>query len=431
MMNNLQSSAQVAKTTQLLSNVANLRLLLVMLLTLTVTTNAWGATKTITITQTALGLSGSYTSTSKTIDGVTFDWTDLMKNSSNIQAKATTGAIWNSSPIPGNIVSVAVTHSGTARSSTMYFGASAKSTTESSTFSGTATTAPEGEYKYFYIKRSSNAAYWTQIVITYETTPAVNHTVTWEVNGENYTTGSPTTSVAGGSKVTTLPTNPTLDCSGRTFVGWSNQEVTDGNKPSVLFTTAENSPAINADTTFYAVFATATGSGSTTDTYDWESTSTGNWTIDSNIARTASQGVSSSYAGKINTANTYVTYTKKVAVTEFSFQFKRTSTNSNYNVYIETSTDNSNWSVAATYAMNSFSNGSYTSKSQTFDGNTELYVRFHCYNTTAVRYVDNVSITYDSSSYSDYTTSCSTETVVTLIPKKRSIGTSLKTYFFL
>ena len=42
MMNNLQSSAFVAKTTQLLSSVARLRLLLVMLLTLTVSANAWG-----------------------------------------------------------------------------------------------------------------------------------------------------------------------------------------------------------------------------------------------------------------------------------------------------------------------------------------------------------------------------------------------------
>ncbi len=274
-------------------------------------------------------------------------------------------------------------------------------------------------YVRIYYSGSTAVRNIDNLVLTEGTT--TSYDVNWKVNGETYTTGSPTISVPEGSKVTILPTEPSLDCSGKTFVGWSNQEVTDGNKPSVLFTTAENSPAINADTTFYAVFATATGSGSTTDTYDWESTSTGNWTVDNSITRTASQGVSSSYAGKINTANTYVTYTKKVAVTEFSFQFKRTSTNSNYNVYIETSTDNSNWSAAATYAMNSFSNGSYTSKSQTFDGNTELYVRFHCYNTTAVRYVDNVSITYGSSSYSDYTTSCTTETAVTLNPNGGTI----------
>ena len=43
MMTNLQSSAFVARTTQLLSSVAHLRLLLVMLLTLSVSADAWGA----------------------------------------------------------------------------------------------------------------------------------------------------------------------------------------------------------------------------------------------------------------------------------------------------------------------------------------------------------------------------------------------------
>lgn len=263
-------------------------------------------------------------------------------------------------------------------------------------------------YVRIYYSGSTAVRNIDNLVLTEGTT--ASYDVNWMVNGANYTTGSPTTSVAEGSRITTLPTNPTLDCSDKTFVGWSDQQVTNGQAPSILFTTAANSPAINDHTTFHAVFATATGGGSTTDTYDWESTSTGNWLINESIVRTASQGVSSSFAGKINTDNTYVTYNKKVAVTNFSFQFKRTSTNSNYYVYIETSTDNSNWSAAATYAMNSFGNGTYTSKSQTFDGKTELYVRFHCYNTTAVRYVDNVSITYGSSSYSDYTTSCTPET---------------------
>ena len=43
------ASAFMAKTNQLLSTMASLRLLLVMLLTLTVTTNAWGAETTYTV----------------------------------------------------------------------------------------------------------------------------------------------------------------------------------------------------------------------------------------------------------------------------------------------------------------------------------------------------------------------------------------------
>ncbi len=420
MMTNLQSSAFVARTTQLLSSVARLRLLLVMLLTLMAST-AWGQTTT------------TYTFSSKSWAASPANWTSG-KDSNQMQSgrgvQVTTGATGANATSPKsftNVSKIVVTYSTNASAGAGTIKIKIGSNTEVSqnvTKTG-GTTDRTLTYNFspnqtgsvkVTVTCSTNSIYLKSIAIT-EAAATVNHTVTWKVNGETYTTGSPSTSVSGGGKVTKLPTNPTLDCSGRTFVGWSNQEVTDGNKPSVLFTTAANSPAINDHTTFHAVFATATGGGSTTDTYDWESTSTGNWTIDSNIARTASQGVSSSYAGKINTANTYVTYTKKVAVTEFSFQFKRTSNNTNYNVYIETSTDNSNWSAAATYTMNSFGNGTYTSKSQTFDGKTELYVRFHCYNTTAVRYVDNVSITYGSSSYFDYTTSCATQTAVYLIPK--------------
>ena len=445
MMNNLQSSAFVAKNllNVLQGYTKGIRFVAFLLVLFTVNIGTASAEKSIdfesgtatysdwTFTNMTSQQSGSITA-----KGGSYYGTTGAKATASIQTKKQISS-------PKSISCYVSKQTNNTSSSTWYIQTSTNGSSWTNVKTQSATSMSKGSWVEFTADLSSYSNVYVRIyysgstavrnidnlVLTEGTT--TSYDVNWMVNGENYTTGSPTTSVAGGSKVTTLPTNPTLDCSGRTFVGWSNQEVTDGNKPSVLFTTAENSPAINADTTFYAVFATATGSVSTTDTYDWESTSTGNWTIDSNIARTASQGVSSSYAGKINTANTYVTYTKKVAVTEFSFQFKRTSTNSNYNVYIETSTDNSNWSVAATYAMNSFSNGSYTSKSQTFDGNTELYVRFHCYNTTAVRYVDNVSITYGSTSYSDYTTQCSTKTVVSLISKKRSIDTSLKTYYFL
>jgi hypothetical protein len=56
---------------------------------------------------------------------------------------------------------------------------------------------------------------------------------------------------------------------------------------------------------------------------------------------------------------------------------------------------------------------SYTSKetwyanSHTLDGETELYVRFNCWTSTAVRWVDDISITYGGgSSTTYYTTSC-------------------------
>ena len=146
---------------------------------------------------------------------------------------------------------------------------------------------------------------------------------------------------------------------------------------------------------------------STTVSYGWEDNDDATkWTITDAITKTADQGNTGSYAGKINTNHTYVQFNEKVNVTSFSFAFKRTSNNNNYNVYIETSTDGSTWTAVETYAMSSFSNGSYTTKSHTFDGTTQYYVRFHCYNTTAVRYVDDVSITYNTGD----TPTCATPT---------------------
>ena len=136
----------------------------------------------------------------------------------------------------------------------------------------------------------------------------------------------------------------------------------------------------------------------TTVTYGWETSDDATqWTITDAIVATSGQGNTGTYAGKINTNHTYVQFKEKVYVTSFSFAFKRTSNNNNYNVYIETSTDGNTWTAVETYAMSSFSNGSYSTKTHTFDGTTEYYVRFHCYNTTAVRYVDDVSITYATS----------------------------------
>ena len=127
------------------------------------------------------------------------------------------------------------------------------------------------------------------------------HTITWMVNGEQYTTSA---TVLNNERVSTLPTNPTLDCSGKTFVGWSDQEVSDGNKPNVLFTSAGTSPQILKNTTFHAVFATLTNSGNgqnTTDvlTHEINGKATGNTTYAAFTDKTYNSNAV--YAG--NTAN--------------------------------------------------------------------------------------------------------------------------------
>ena len=86
--------------------------------------------------------------------------------------------------------------------------------------------------------------------------PRTHYTVSWKVNGETYTAGTPSTDVAEGKKVETLPTNPAAIGS-NVFMGWTTSAIsgTSDDEPPVLFTTAEGAPDVTGNTTYYAVFA--------------------------------------------------------------------------------------------------------------------------------------------------------------------------------
>ena len=88
--------------------------------------------------------------------------------------------------------------------------------------------------------------------------PVEKCTVTWMVNGEEYTAGNPTLSVNKGGVVYQLPTAPkSCDEISNQFVGWSEEviEGTTDNVPTDLFSTADDAPDITQNTTFHAVFA--------------------------------------------------------------------------------------------------------------------------------------------------------------------------------
>ena len=99
------------------------------------------------------------------------------------------------------------------------------------------------------------------VIYTSGSGETTHYNVQWMVDGQPYTTGNPTTSVASGSKVSTLPTDPAddrLSCAEK-FMGWSAQHIgtkPQDDAPADLFTTIDTSPFITQDTTFYAVFAT-------------------------------------------------------------------------------------------------------------------------------------------------------------------------------
>lgn len=88
----------------------------------------------------------------------------------------------------------------------------------------------------------------------------VYHNVAWMVNGSPYSAGTPTTTVADGSKVAQLPTVP-ANINDYKFVGWTNSQITTNQStaPSVLFTSASGAPAVTADVVYYAVYASQDG----------------------------------------------------------------------------------------------------------------------------------------------------------------------------
>lgn len=105
--------------------------------------------------------------------------------------------------------------------------------------------------------------------------------ITWLVNDEEYTAGSPapTTQVVQGGQITQLPSNPDGDavCGGKVFIGWTDHAVVDpvAVAPTPMYKTASDLSGvyINSNTELYAIFATITSGTGTTATYEFAITS--------------------------------------------------------------------------------------------------------------------------------------------------------------
>lgn len=139
----------------------------------------------------------------------------------------------------------------------------AKGTNQTVTFK-TGTPIADDIVISFSSTATSNSLYIKSISVTYQeaSTPTLEYTVSWKVNDADYTEGAPTTKVKSGSAVTTLPTAPS-DIAGKTFVGWTNAEIAtpSASAPTTLFKTAANAPTVTGNVIYYAVFASASGTG--------------------------------------------------------------------------------------------------------------------------------------------------------------------------
>lgn len=117
----------------------------------------------------------------------------------------------------------------------------------------------------FTTLNSGSTARLAGIKLTYSTAkaaPAEPIDNYWKVNGEDYDMTETTT----GKPV--LPAEPSQNCDGRVFVGWTTSEnysnPTTG--PTDLFSTSEEAPDVTTETTFYAVFANEKLIGTQTET---------------------------------------------------------------------------------------------------------------------------------------------------------------------
>jgi len=107
--------------------------------------------------------------------------------------------------------------------------------------------------------------------VTASYTLTIYNKVTWLVNDEEYTAGSPapTTQTLQGGQITQLPEDPdgSSVCGGKTFIGWTTSAVIDpvDVAPTPMYKTVGDmsSVYINSNTEFYAVFAVSSGPGAT------------------------------------------------------------------------------------------------------------------------------------------------------------------------
>ncbi len=162
--------------------------------------NAFGQTKTITITTTTIGGtavlgSSNYNSGAERVwsqDEVSFGGKAITGNNNNtpsgsaagslIQAQANNGVIYNTTALPGKIVSITLNYAGTANNFTLTAGNDTRlvnSTTGNYSVTGTAVGSASStgwtsadfattDYKFFAIKKSTGVSYISSIVIEYE-----------------------------------------------------------------------------------------------------------------------------------------------------------------------------------------------------------------------------------------------------------------------
>ena len=243
----------------------------------------WGQNTSVTITNASIGGSAvlgssNYNSGAErtwTQSSINFGGKAITCNNSGtptsatacqyIQAQATNGVIYNTTALPGRIVSVQFT--GTASAASSCFGGTSRlvnATSANYTVGGTQigtaqtnttytwSTAASDNYTFFCVQRGAITQYFSSIVITYQTPVAVTFNA-------NSGTGTMTAQTAG---VPTNLTSNTLTRTGYTFSGWN----TAANGSGTSYADAASFPFTSATTLYAQWTATTTAPTLTTPT---------------------------------------------------------------------------------------------------------------------------------------------------------------------
>lgn len=254
------------------------------------------------------------------------------------------------------------------------------------------------------------------------TAPA--YTVSWSVNGADWTGsghGNPSTSVTYNTKPSTIPTAPDGDevCGGKVFRGWTSDPDYSGSGEG-LFDTQAGAPEITKNTTFYAVFATASGGGEVlNEEFDNNSTNDSSTPITSstfsNFSGSTSRAYKSRYGGiKLGTDDYTGHITSKALDLSSAFTvsldaryFSSGSDNADINIIVDWGETNEvTRKISHDDLTSSFTNFSFDFAAATSSSTIRIET------STKRAYIDNVIVT--TGSLSDYSTSCCQQPVTQL-----------------
>lgn len=220
----------------------------------------------------------------------------------------------------------------------------------------------------------------------------------------------------------TLPAVKSLTCPDWQFAGWAESPVTtETTTAPTLYAGGFTYTTSSSNATLYAVYGNTVSGATATASYGWEeSDDPSAWTIN-NFSSYTSIVHKGSNSGSTNAKTTGdIQYNTSVLVSNVTFYASKATDNEKSASWIvETSTDQTSWSAKQTYSAASVTQKQWTEYSTDITTTSPVYVRIRYNGNTAVRLIDDITITYNGS-VTTYTSNPSCKPTYTIILKQPS-----------